>query len=58
MVGDCLPRVTHFEIEATKPEQLSEFYGKVFGWRFEKWAGPMDYWMIMTGENEPGFGLH
>jgi predicted enzyme related to lactoylglutathione lyase len=54
MVGDCLPRVTHFEIEAAKPEQLSVFYGKVFGWRFEKWAGPMDYWMIMTGENEPG----
>ncbi len=49
-----MPRVTHFEIEADKPEQLSEFYEKVFGWKFEKWAGPMDYWMIMTGENEPG----
>lgn len=49
-----MPRVTHFEIEAVKPEQLSEFYEIVFGWRFEKWDGPMDYWMIMTGENETG----
>jgi len=49
-----LPRVIHFEIEADKPEQLAHFYEKVFSWKFEKWAGPMDYWMIITGENEPG----
>jgi predicted enzyme related to lactoylglutathione lyase len=49
-----LPRVIHFEIEADKPEQLAQFYEKVFNWKFEKWAGPMDYWMIMTGENELG----
>ena len=49
-----MPRVTHFEIEAEKPEQLAQFYGKVFNWKFEKWMGPMEYWMIMTGENEPG----
>jgi predicted enzyme related to lactoylglutathione lyase len=49
-----LPRVTHFEIEAEKPEQLTKFYEKVFSWKFEKWGGPMDYLMIMTGENELG----
>jgi predicted enzyme related to lactoylglutathione lyase len=49
-----LPRVIHFEIDATKPEQLAKFYEKIFSWKFEKWKGPMDYWMIMTGENEPG----
>ena len=49
-----MPRVTHFEIEAEKPEQLAQFYAKVFSWKFEKWGGPMDYWMIMTGENELG----
>ena len=49
-----MPRVIHFEIEADKPEQLAQFYKKVFNWKFEKWTGPMDYWMIMTGENEPG----
>ena len=46
--------LVHFEIEADKPEQLAQFYEQVFGWKFEKWAGPMDYWMIMTGKNEPG----
>ena len=49
-----MPRVTHFEIEADEPEQLALFYEKVFGWKFEKWTGPMDYWMIMTGKNELG----
>jgi predicted enzyme related to lactoylglutathione lyase len=48
-----LPRVIHFEIEADKPEQLAQFYEQVFGWKLEKWVGPMDYWMIITGKNEP-----
>ena len=52
--GDLLPRVVHFEIDAEKPEQLIKFYEQVFNWNFEKWKGPMDYWLIMTGENEPG----
>ena len=48
-------RVVHFEIGADKPEELVSFYGKTFDWRFEKWEGPMEYWMIMTGdEKKPG----
>ena len=54
VIGDLLPRVVHFEINAVKPEKLARFYEKIFGWKFEKWKGPMDYWMIMTGENETG----
>ena len=53
-MGDYLPSVVHFEIEADKPERLAQFYNRIFSWKFEKWAGPMDYWMIMTGEDEPG----
>ncbi len=49
-----MPRVVHFDISAKKPEQLAKFYEKVFKWKFERWKGPMDYWLIMTGENEPG----
>jgi len=31
------------------------FYENVFGWKFQKWDGPMDYWLIMTGDEiEPG----
>lgn len=47
-----LNRVVHFDILAENPEQLIDFYGKVFGWTFEKWNGSMDYWMIMTGEGD------
>ena len=53
-MGDCLPRVIHFEISAEKPEQIAKFYECVFNWKFEKWKGPMDYWMIVTGEEEQG----
>ena len=47
-----MPRVVHFEIYGEDPEQLIDFYAEVFGWTFEKW-GPMDYWIIKTGEG-PG----
>ena len=44
-----MSRVVHFEIHAEKPERASAFYQAVFGWTFQKWDGPMDYWMIVTG---------
>lgn len=50
-----MPRVIHFEIDAKRPEKAITFYEKVFGWKIEKWKGPVDYWLIVTGkENEPG----
>ena len=50
-----MPRVVHFEIDAEKPERAIRFYEKVFGWKIEKWNGPVEYWLIMTGnEKEPG----
>ena len=48
-------RVVHFEITASDPDRAAKFYGDVFGWKIEKWDGPMEYWMIMTGErDQPG----
>lgn len=48
-------RPTHFEFSAADPERAAEFYGSVFGWRFTKWSGPMEYWLIDTGsKHEPG----
>jgi len=50
-----MSRVIHFEIPAANPEKLSAFYQKVFGWKFDKWGGPTEYWMIVTGKDgEPG----
>jgi predicted enzyme related to lactoylglutathione lyase len=44
----------HFEINADDAERAIHFYKQVFGWTIEKWAGPVDYWLISTGEDEPG----
>ena len=49
-------RPIHFEIPAEKPERAIEFYEKVFGWKFEKWDGPAEYWIIRTGESTPETG--
>ncbi|MSV27611.1 MAG: VOC family protein [Bryobacterales bacterium] len=46
-------RPVHFEIPAASPERAIAFYEKVFGWKFHKWEGPMEYWLISTGEG-PG----
>jgi len=48
-------RPIHFEIPASNPERMMEFYSKVLGWKFTKWEGPTDYWLISTGDTkEPG----
>ena len=50
-----LPRLVHFEMNVKDVHKTIAFYEDVFGWKFEKWDGPMDYWLIMTGdERESG----
>ena len=49
-----MPRPIHFEIPTDAPEKAIAFYSDLFGWNFEKWGGPMDYWLINTGESGPG----
>jgi len=50
-----MARVIHFEIPVDNPERASAFYKNAFGWKTEKWPGPMDYWMVYTGdEKTPG----
>ena len=43
-------RPIHFEIPVADPEKSKKFFEDVFGWKFQKWDGPMDYWVILTGE--------
>jgi uncharacterized protein len=40
--------IVHFEIPADDVEKLKKFYSKLFGWKIEKMAGPMEYWSIQT----------
>ena len=50
-----MPRVVHFEIHAGDCERAAKFYKTVFGWDFQKWEGPMEYWKVITGpDNQPG----
>jgi predicted enzyme related to lactoylglutathione lyase len=45
-----MARVVHFEIHAENPERALTFYTTVFDWEITKWAGPVDYWLIKTGD--------
>lgn len=48
-------RFTHFELASDNLEQTAAFYRDVFGWKIEKWEGPVDYWLVTTGdESTPG----
>ena len=49
-----MPRVIHFEIPADHPDRAVKFYSDIFGWSFQKWAGPTDYWLVNTGDTGPG----
>jgi len=50
-----MPRPVHFDFPADDPERAMQFYSHVFGWKFEKWEGPMEYWLVTTGpREEPG----
>ncbi|HKZ03021.1 MAG TPA: VOC family protein [Pyrinomonadaceae bacterium] len=50
-----MPRVVHFEIQAGDPDRAIKFYQTLFGWTFQKWEGPMPYWLITTGpDDKPG----
>lgn len=44
--------LVHFEIHASEPEKLVEFYTKVFDWKIEKYVGipGLEYWGIYTCE--------
>lgn len=45
--------VVHFEIHATEPQRLVDFYTELLGWRFSRW-GDAPYWTIDTGEGAIG----
>ncbi|MCB0711891.1 MAG: VOC family protein [Ignavibacteriae bacterium] len=49
-----MSRVVHFEIMADNPEKVLSFYSSVFGWQSQKWEGPEDYWLIITGSEGQG----
>ncbi|SFR71598.1 hypothetical protein SAMN05428970_1211 [Agromyces sp. CF514] len=56
--------VVHFEIHASEPQRLIDFYSELLGWQFTQF-GDVPYWSIDTGEGaignvagEPGLGIN
>jgi uncharacterized protein len=54
--------VVHFEIHASEPQRLIDFYTELFGWTFTQF-GDASYWAIDTGEgavgrDAPGRGIN
>ena len=50
-----MPKIVHFEINADDPLRAKSFYENAFDWKIEKWEGPLEYWVIETGnEGEEG----
>jgi predicted enzyme related to lactoylglutathione lyase len=45
-----VPRIIHFDVVADDVPRAIAFYEAAFGWKIEKWDGPMDYWLIATGD--------
>jgi predicted enzyme related to lactoylglutathione lyase len=47
-----MARVVHFEFPVDDPDRAIEFYTRVFGWEVNKCDGPVDHWLIRTGEGQ------
>jgi len=45
--------VVHFEIHASEPQRLVDFYSQLLGWTFSQF-GDVPYWTIETGEGAIG----
>ena len=47
--------IVWFEIPADNVERARTFYGKLFGWKIDKFPGPTTkpYWLINTGNDDP-----
>ena len=41
--------IVWFEIPVDNVERAKTFYGKLFGWKIERFPGPKPYWHIDTG---------
>ena len=45
--------VVHFEIHASEPQRLIDFYSELLGWEFSQF-GDIPYWTITTGDGAIG----
>jgi predicted enzyme related to lactoylglutathione lyase len=48
-----MPSIVRFEIHATQPQVLIDFYSKIFGWTFTK-VESVGFWRIETTDGSKG----
>ena len=44
--------IVWFEIPVDNVERAKSFYNSLFGWKIERFPGPMEYWHIDTGGSD------
>lgn len=44
--------IVHFDLPAEDLERAASFYGKLFGWKFERMPGPIEYFGITTFDEQ------
>ena len=49
-------QIVHYEIPADDTGKSREFWGSLFGWQFQNFPGPSEYWMTEIVPNELGRG--
>jgi len=47
-------KIVHFEIPADDTEKSREFWGSLFGWKFDAYPGPNEYHMTQIAEGTGG----
>jgi predicted enzyme related to lactoylglutathione lyase len=47
-------QIVHYEIPADDTGKSREFWGSLFGWQFQNFPGPSDYWMTQISEQTGG----
>jgi predicted enzyme related to lactoylglutathione lyase len=47
-------QLVHFEIPADDTAEAREFWGSLFGWKFESFPGPFEYHMTQISEETGG----
>ena len=44
--------IVHFDLPAEDLDRAASFYGKLFGWKFERMPGPIEYFGITTFDEQ------
>lgn len=52
-----MPTIVHFDVPADDIKRAQAFYGSLFGWTFEKYGGPMEYYQIATTAEDGSPGV-